>query len=315
MPASELKLLLNLRSISRYSIVLGIFISVLVKSFGVFPLELQVSLALMALAVGIPHGAVDHLVTVPRLAGFKMVAFIAAYLGVVAIAVACILSQNTLGFQVVVVMSAVHFGIGDAAFVREIDKRRQEKRRFPRFAYALAAGFVPVLIPLVNSQSTQALLRVNPKLVDWVGPFESTFLFGMVAVAVICVAWMLVSRRWQEALDLLLLTVLALVAPPLVAFALYFGLWHAVRHTGRLTLELDSAKKQHAQGKGGSAFMKAFAAGLPALVITVAGAVVLDWSRGFALGQDLLWYLLVVVWALTVPHMALTARMDAKALA
>jgi hypothetical protein len=99
MPASELKLLLNLRSISRYSIVLGIFISVLVKSFGVFPLELQVCLALLALAVGIPHGAVDHLVTVPKLAGFKMVAFIAAYLGVVVIAVACILAQNTVGFR------------------------------------------------------------------------------------------------------------------------------------------------------------------------------------------------------------------------
>jgi hypothetical protein len=43
-------------------------------------------------------------------------------------------------------------------------------------------------------------------------------------------------------------------------------------------------------------------------------AIILGLSRGFDLGQQLLWYLLVVIWALTVPHMALTLRLDVKAL-
>jgi hypothetical protein len=42
--------------------------------------------------------------------------------------------------------------------------------------------------------------------------------------------------------------------------------------------------------------------------------VLLGLVQGFEFGQDLLWYLLVVIWALTVPHMALTLRLDIKAL-
>ena len=35
---------------------------------------------------------------------------------------------------------------------------------------------------------------------------------------------------------------------------------------------------------------------------------------GFNLERQLLWFLLVVIWALTVPHMILTLRLDLKAL-
>ena len=314
MHASELNLLLNLRTVSRYSIVAGILLSLVAKACGVFPLELQVLLALIALAVGIPHGAVDHLITTPKLTGFKLALFMAAYLGVVALAIAFILVQNTLGFQIVVLMSAVHFGIGDSAFIGEINARRKPATKFAKYFYALAAGFVPVVIPLVTSESTKALNRVNPNLVNWVGPWATLILTLVLVLAASSVLAMLVTKRTQEAIDLLLLIALALVAPPLVAFAVYFGLWHALRHTGRLTLQLDASAKQHQQGRTAGAFAKAFIAGLPALVITICGAAVLGLSRGFVLGQDLLWYLLVVVWALTVPHMALTARMDARAL-
>ena len=317
--ASELKLLQRLRLISRFSIIAGILVSLIVASQASAGIEWQVALSVGALAVGIPHGAVDHLIAVPKLSGLKMVLFMAGYLGLVAVAIAFILNQNTLGFQIVVLISAVHFGVGDAAFVSEIDKRAGlgsgAKKRFSKITYAVAAGTVPVVIPLVNNQSTQALARVNPRLVDWVAGLAPIILTATIAVAGVSIAWMLVSRRWSEALDLTLLLTLALVAPPLVAFAFYFGLWHALRHTGRLTLELNSSAEMHRRGRSFAAFATAFAAGLPALGITIAGALFLGWSRGFQFGQDFLWYLLVVVWALTVPHMALTAKLDVKALA
>ena len=312
--ASELSLLLNLRTISRYSIFAGVLVSLAFFFSGGFPLQLQVSLAVVSLAVGIPHGAVDHLITVPKLSGLKMALFIAAYLAVVAIAIGFILNQNTLGFQLVVLMSAVHFGVGDAAFVCEIDRRVGKARRFEKILYAFASGFVPVVVPLVNSQSTNALQAVNPKLVGWVGPLAPVILWATVTLAVVAIVVMFASKRLQEGIDLALLLTLAVVAPPLVAFAVYFGLWHALRHTGRLTLELDRSKQMHELGKAGSAFAKAILAGVPALAITLVGAIVLGLSQGFSLAQNLLWYLLVVVWALTVPHMALTARIDARAL-
>jgi len=43
-------------------------------------------------------------------------------------------------------------------------------------------------------------------------------------------------------------------------------------------------------------------------------SVWLAFTNSNSISDNLLWYLLVVTWALTVPHMALTARSDIKAM-
>ena len=85
-------------------------------------LTLQVAIALFALAVGIPHGALDHFVTVPRTNKKIMFIFISIYVLVAGVAVLAILKWNVLGFQIVVLMSLVHFGVGDSAFLNELDR-------------------------------------------------------------------------------------------------------------------------------------------------------------------------------------------------
>ena len=310
---SELKLLNRLRLTSRIGILFGILVGFFHLATGGLSIEAQVVLALLALAVGIPHGAVDHLVTVPKMASLRMVIFLTGYLTVVGLAIWFILSANLLGFQLVVLMSAIHFGIGDAAFISEIDSR-SNKSSFPKIPYALAAGFTPVLIPLVNQQSAEALRAVNPALIGWAGVFESFLYFGMIAIAVIAISWMLIRKRFDNAFDLGLLLVISLTAPPLVAFAFYFGLWHALRHTGRLSLELPSSVRAHNSNQTLKAFWSSVNAGLPALVLVIVFTIGLGLTIGLNLSSELLWILLVVIWALTVPHMALTARLDVRAL-
>lgn len=311
---SEVKLLKDLRTVSRYSILVGIGLALVFLPFGGMPIEAQVLLAIGALTVGIPHGAVDHLITVPKFASLKMALFLTGYLAVVGLAIWAILSANLLGFQVVVLMSAIHFGLGDAAFIAELDRRENRPLDRSRYAYLIASGFTPVLIPLVSDQSTQALAAVNPLLVNWAGALTPFLFVGMVAFTIFSIGLMLLARRPQQALDLALLLTLVLVAPPLVAFGFYFGLWHALRHTGRVSLELPSALGQHDRGHSWAAFAKAVLAGVPALALVLVFTVVLGLTQGFDLGQQMLWYLLVVIWALTVPHMALTLRLDVKAL-
>ena len=314
MVLSETKLLNNLRAISRYCILFGIVVALVFLPFGGIALEWQIVLALVALTIGIPHGAVDHLITVPKLASLKMALFLTAYLGVVGVAIWAILSANLLGFQAVVLMSAIHFGLGDAAFISELDARQLGVKKFPKAAYIVASGFTPVVIPLVSQQSTEALAAVNPKLIDWAGAFAPALFALMIVVAAASIIWMLIAQRIQEAIDLALLLTLVLSAPPLVAFAFYFGLWHALRHTGRLSLEFEKAQVQHSKDKSWNAFGVSVLAGAPALAAVLAFTIFLGISRGFDLSQQLLWYLLVVIWALTVPHMALTLRLDLKAL-
>ena len=273
----------------------------------------QVVIAVTALAIGIPHGALDHLVTLPKAQPVKMVLFIAIYVAVAIIAVVAILEFNVIGFIFVLFMSAIHFGIGDAAFISEIDKRTNPTSRIKRWFYIPAAGFTPVFIPLVNSASTDALASVNPALIDWHQGWDSQILFLVTAFTVVAIVVMILGKRMREAVDLSLLLTLALVAPPLIAFAIYFGCWHAMRHTARLTLSLPKSVESLNQGLRSQAFLSAVIPGLPALVGTFIVAAVLALS-GQNFSDEFFWMALVVVWALTVPHMAVTAKLDRAAL-
>jgi Brp/Blh family beta-carotene 15,15'-monooxygenase len=273
----------------------------------------QVVVAIIALAIGIPHGALDHLVTLPKAAPLKMAAFIFIYVAVAVVAVIGILQFNTIGFIIVLFMSAIHFGIGDAAFISEIDRRTAPATKLNRWFYIPAAGFTPVFIPLVNSASTDALASVNPALINWHQGFDSQILIAVTTISLLAILVMIVNKRTREALDLTLLLLLAHIAPPLIAFAVYFGCWHAMRHTARLTLSLPRSIQNLEQGLNKKAFSNSVIPGLPALIGTFLVAAVMALS-GQSFSDDFLWMALVVVWALTVPHMVVTAKLDRAAL-
>jgi len=314
-PEMELDLLLKVRKYSRFAVGFAIVLSLAFAQFiEETSITWQVVIALIALAIGIPHGALDHLVTLPRSSAKKMFLFISIYVAVAVIAVIALLTWNVVGFIFVVIMSAVHFGIGDAAFISEIDRRSENSKRFQKYLYATAAGTLPVVIPLVSEKSTSALEKVNPALVNWHQGLNNDLLLWTMLITAFALLRLLQKRRDGESIDLVLLYLLAVTAPPLVAFAVYFGCWHAMRHTARLTLTLPSSQAAFAQGSIGKAFMRAVLPGTPALIGTFVVAALIVILRGDSLDDQLLWVSLVVVWALTVPHMAVTARLDRKAL-
>jgi Brp/Blh family beta-carotene 15,15'-monooxygenase len=311
----ELDLLLTVRKYSRYAVGVAIVLSfAFARIIEESEITWQVVIALVALAIGIPHGALDHLVTLPRSSFKKMALFITLYVAVAVLAVIALLTWNVVGFILVVVMSAVHFGIGDAAFISEIDRRSEETKRFQKYLYATAAGTLPVVIPLVSDKSTSALEKVNPALVDWHQGLNNDLLLWVMLITAFALLRLVQRRRDGEAIDLVLLYLLAVTAPPLVAFAVYFGCWHAMRHTARLTLTLPSSQEAFTNGSAKRAFIRAVLPGTPALVGTFVIAALIVLLRGDSLDDQFLWVSLVVVWALTVPHMAVTARLDRKAL-
>jgi Brp/Blh family beta-carotene 15,15'-monooxygenase len=304
----------RVRLFSTISVSLAILISIFFSDlFAEGSMGWQVIIAVVALAIGIPHGALDHLVTLPKSEPKKMALFIAVYVAVAIVAVIGILNFNIVGFIVVLFMSAIHFGIGDAAFINEIDKRAGGSKKLNRWFYIPAAGFTPVFIPLVNSASTDALASVNPALINWHQGLNSQILITITVFAVLTIGVMVFDKRYREGLDLTVLLLLAHLAPPLIAFAVYFGCWHAMRHTARLALALPRCVENISQGKLRKAFSNAVIPGLPALIGTfvVAGILALS-GRDFT--DEFFWMALVVVWALTVPHMAVTAKLDRAAL-
>ena len=314
MQENAVALFKRVRLFSTISVILGILLSLLFSDLlGEGSMGWQVVIAVIALAIGIPHGALDHLVTLPKAQPKKMAIFIVVYVAVAIVAVIGILNFNTVGFILVLFMSAIHFGIGDAAFISEIDRRTAPERKLNRWFYIPAAGFTPVFIPLVNSESTEALASVNPDLINWHQGFDSQILFAVTTFALVAILVMIIGKRNREALDLTLLLLLAHLAPPLIAFAVYFGCWHAMRHTARLTLSLPRSTENLTQGMLRKAFSHAVIPGLPALIGTFVVAGILALS-GQDFSDEFFWMALVVVWALTVPHMVVTAKLDRAAL-
>lgn len=316
MAVVALRVFSSLRSFSTAAVLAVVALSLVLQVLGYSgSAAWQVWLAVAALAIGIPHGAMDHLVTVPSMEPARMTLFISGYLGVVTVAVWAMLTWSVVGFALVVAMSALHFGVGDAAFLSEQRKLAGDTRRTaPWYLYGLPAGMLPVVIPLTSAGADDALGLVNPELIQWHQGTGGFLFFATVALATGAIGWLIIISRFRDALDLVALLGLALCVPPLVAFAVYFGLWHALRHTARLTLELPKATAAFEAARPVLGFMKAVIPGLPALVATMAVALGITIAGGWDVSESYLWLALVVVWALTVPHMALTARLDARAL-
>lgn len=172
MSSAQAKIFDNTRRISSIAVATVVILSLILGNFiDKSSITWQVVIALVALGVGIPHGALDHLVTLPRASFLRMALFILAYIAIAAIAVWAILTWNVIGFIGVVIMSALHFGIGDAAFITEGDRANKSNHLSPiaQLLYALSAGSLPVIIPLTNERSTSALSAVNKDLVNWHG--------------------------------------------------------------------------------------------------------------------------------------------------
>ena len=275
----------------------------------------QVVVAVIALAIGIPHGAIDHLITIPRDSTRKFVAFIAIYTLIAIIAALAIAQWNLIGFQLVVLMSALHFGFGDSAYANE-SQAAAEKNGYSSFvlsSYAIPAGFLPVVLPLTDKRTLDVLQELNPTLINWAGSFTQVLRNSTLIIAAFSILLLVVTRNYSLALDLVLLSALSYFAPPLVAFAVYFGLWHAIRHTARLVPKLPSAMQRVASGNPLASFFAAVIPGLYAIIgVFLLGIFFV--ARGTTeLSSDFLWIILVIIWALTVPHMATTAKFDLRA--
>ena len=316
MELAKLKTFSRVRTFSSAIVAIAIAASIAFSSWlGADSLNWQVVMAVVALAIGIPHGAVDHLVTLPKSAPWKMAIFVVIYVAIALAAIWSILQWNVWGFIAVVIMSATHFGIGDSAFISELNHLKgNTSSKLPVWAYAPAAGLLPVVIPLVNSRSTEALTKVNAELINWHYGYTSEIQIAVAAIATLSAMALITRKRYRDLLDVALLATLASVAPPLVAFAVYFGCWHAMRHTARLTSLLPRSLDAYERNNSRRAFVLAVIPGLPALAGTLIFVALLAGFSHTNVSDTFLWLTLVTIWALTVPHMIVTAKLDRAAL-
>lgn len=262
--------------------------------------------ALAALAVGVPHGAVDHLALI-RPVGRRWLTvakYLALYVAVAAAATTLILLVPEVAFGAVIAMSVWHFGTGDMESLVDLGGDVRDTRGWSAL-HAVAAGAVPIVLPLTGGATAATLGLIQPRLPSLDGSESSLLRLATLALAFLVITRLVSKNRRRAAIELTVLVVLGLVVTPLLAFGVYFAFWHALRHTARLAQngagELDTRS-----------LWFVFAAGLPALALTLTFvAVALLVFGGLGDPGPWLWTTLALVWGLTVPHMAVVSRFDA----
>lgn len=264
------------------------------------------TLALIALALGIPHGAADNLTLANALSWRGWIRLGIIYVSIAAAAALLIIAFPVFGFILVIAMTVWHFGTGDVQATAELEGQEPVTGKF-RIVYALALGSAPVLLPLTSSAALSTVVWLEPALSVIYSTPVTAIIRGVVLTLIVVSIVALISRgSLRSAFELFTLAVLGLVVSPFIAFAVYFGFWHATRHTARL-----------AQATTGVITLRSLASvtkiGIPSLLGFIAILAGVSIFLGIdSLSGTVLWIGLAIVWGLTVPHMWFVSRFDQR---
>ena len=257
------------------------------------PLPVQAAvLGVLVATLGLPHGALDPLIarraglwrTPLGFAGFNL-----GYLAIVALVVGVWLLAPTASLVGFLVVSGIHFGAdwngGRSVVLRSLTG--VGLLTLPAFAHHdEVAGIYRTLAGTGGG--------VVADVQSWLGP--------VAIVAMLIGAALALRRRPTDALEILLATALALVAPPLIFFALYFCALHSARHL----------RHGFAEERGSGRLAVLITVAYTVIPIVAVGILTAVFVGDFAPGGSLAdgWIIRLVfigLAALTVPHMMVIA--------
>ncbi|GGR60031.1 Brp/Blh family beta-carotene 15,15'-dioxygenase [Streptomyces griseomycini] len=275
-----------------------------------------VAVFLTGLVAGLPHGAVDHLVpgwfrrgSRPA-AGHRTVVPL-GYAAAAAAVPAAALTVPACVLCVFLAVSALHFGYGDARFCALRDGPTDPA---PRAVHALAHGTVTAVLPLALwPEQVRPVVRQLAPGADWLlaAPVRTATAVLAGAAVAVCCGMALRDGRHRQAAELLLLTALFGLVPPLVAFGTYFGAWHSVRHIARLVLA-DPANAPALRAGHTAAVLRRFGrqAAVPTAIALAALAFLTALPRAFLADGRTAVGGVVLLAALTFPHLIVVAHLD-----
>lgn len=280
---------------------------------GSLPAAVGLGLAAGGLVLGLPHGAVDH-VLATRLTGWSMRRLLPAYVAVAALAWALLELLGLPALLVVLGVSLLHFAAGEVEVARATWSWPLD--RTTSWAVGLA-GTGALLVPLARADAAwrEVATAVHPDLGSLVTqPWVRAAVAGLWALAaLVAVTSALRAGLRGPALDVLVLLAVALLLPPLAAFGLWFGLWHGGRHLARLLAEEPGAAAHLAAGRPrAAAGHLARVAAWPTLAALAAGAAVVAATTATGRADQALAHAVQVLLALTVPHMLVVLGLDRR---
>ncbi|MBJ7291854.1 Brp/Blh family beta-carotene 15,15'-dioxygenase [Williamsia sp.] len=295
---------------TRVALITGAIVAVLADHLMADATAVHVALIALGLVLGVPHGSVDHLLAADVLA-VRAVTATVGYAALAAAAWTVLHWGGALPLALMIVASIVHFGLGEVETM-DIPFGTSVFRR----TALLLTGAGALVLPLARGGPgwDETLRTLSPSLADLFSSGTIRFvLIGIWAASALVSAHLLVvERRWLILVDLAVIGVVGSVVAPLVAFALWFGLWHGPRHIARLVArELADDRRSSTTRQAWMATIRhavPATLGAYATLAAVVGVVV-----GYGSTTGAVAMAIVVLLALTAPHMIVVAAMDSAA--
>jgi len=287
------------------------------------PAAVQVVMWLPLLAglvvIGMPHGAIDHLVpgrvlgrTLGRL---QLTVLMAAYMSLAAAGVALWLLDPAVAVVAFLAFAAVHWGQGEVWFLVHGLGRARPRGAASYAAILAARGLLPVLGPIVAMPDAferalhGALASFGAGRLDLAphGAARAAAAFVLacaLAGAVIASLRDGPDGRGRDLGEIAGLAIFAAVAPPVLAIGTYFVAWHSLRHCARLAALQEPPRTLGELARDAAPCTIGALAGVVALGCCVA----VDPGSASALAG----VALAVVFGLTIPHTLVVAWMDRR---
>jgi beta-carotene 15,15'-dioxygenase len=305
-----------MRFVSRANLLGSMFVLLLVLTALVLDLQYASAGLLAALilsaSTGVAHGAADawllmRFVTQQRPVRLA-VALLAYLLAVLLVAAALLWIANAaLALALLIALSLWHFGEGYADDVNlppnQVLLLRMARGAAPIAAPLLAsyAALQALLLGTFGAQTDVALLAFKASLVLWLG---ALLLLLVLAIKLAKDRNNIdsIMRVFAECAAVLALNA---VLSPLMAFALYFGVFHALTHLQRLHRLSERSTAGNVPSLGSFTLLATGAT----LLLTAALYAVLARDSAIAWQAVSVQTLVIALCALTAPHVVLISRL------
>jgi len=231
------------------------------------PISLQlIPLLVSMVLVGLPHGAVDHIVPgwvwrrtiTPK----EMAVILGLYLIPVGLVFVLWLLNPAIGFVFFIVMTWFHWGLGDLQFMLVSYAQNSLVTNWLRILTAVIRGAFPMFIPYVffpddyELAATEIIRLFSPTIPDLSVYFS--YDLRLLVFTIFCVALLIslgltvlnftkdeTELRRTFLIESSLLFVFFALVPPFLAVGIYFCVWHSVRHIARMIALMDGETDNH----------------------------------------------------------------------
>jgi Brp/Blh family beta-carotene 15,15'-monooxygenase len=174
---------------------------------------------IILLSIGIPHGAIDHLISNPKIDRNSLGKFLVIYLSLIAVYLLIWYFLPLIALAAFLLMSAYHFG--QSHFLAE------QPKKSAWLLYITRGGYFLFAILLGDWETTKLILSPLINL-DYLN--QSRILFLLIFLFSTLLAQGIFGPKFQkiQLLELLLLAPIFYFSPLLISFVVYFGFWHAL---------------------------------------------------------------------------------------